>query len=362
MVGACPFPVPQGSQVLIQDTARQVQRLGHEVHVVVYGYGVGDDPPDLTIHRCGSVPGEGKTKAGPSWVKSFQDAALVGTLRHVVREHSIDLVHAHNYEGLAVALVAGTRPVVYHAHNAMVDELPHYFGHLSPARGAGGMLDRLLPRRADHIIAPHQTLAAYLRARGCIDKVSVIPPAVDVGQFESTRAWGEAPSVLYAGNLDAYQNLPFLMNVMSRVRVQMPEAHLRIVSNAQASLPDWVSLVPADFASLRRALAEDVVVACPRTSWSGYPIKLLNAMAAGKAIVACAGSAHSLTDGVNGCVVANNDEEAFAEAVCGLLRDSAARRRLGEAALRTATEHYDPGQVAKQIDAVYSSVIHAKTS
>ncbi|KKK66382.1 hypothetical protein LCGC14_2964650, partial [marine sediment metagenome] len=35
-----------------------------------------------------------------------------------------------------------------------------------------------------------------------------------------------------------------------------------------------------DFAAIRRELAHDVIFACPRTSWSGYPIKLLNAVAA----------------------------------------------------------------------------------
>jgi hypothetical protein len=51
------------------------------------------------------------------------------------------------------------------------------------------------------------------------------------------------------------------------------------------------------------ALAPDAVVACPRVSWSGYPIKLLNAMAAGKAIVACASAAYPLTHERDGLVV-----------------------------------------------------------
>ena len=43
MVSACPYPVPQGSQVFLRETALTLLNLGHEVHLVVYGYGVGEE-------------------------------------------------------------------------------------------------------------------------------------------------------------------------------------------------------------------------------------------------------------------------------------------------------------------------------
>ena len=106
MVAACPYPVPQGSQVLFRTTAEAVRRRGHDVHLVVYGYGAGEDDGTLPVHRCRSIPGMRRTLAGPSWGKPLADAALVATLRRVIREQSIDIVHAHNYEGLIVALAA----------------------------------------------------------------------------------------------------------------------------------------------------------------------------------------------------------------------------------------------------------------
>ena len=60
-------------------------------------------------------------------------------------------------------------------------------------------------------------------------------------------------------------------------------------------------------------------------------MKLLNYMAAGKAIVASAGSAKGLVDGVTARVVPDGDAAAFADAIVGLLRDPAARARLGPA-------------------------------
>ena len=135
MVGACPYPVPQGSQVLLRDTALAVRARGHDVHLLVYGYGIGEDHSGLPIHRCAAVRGARKTAAGPSWAKPLLDLAMVRALRRLAREQHIQLVHAHNYEGLVVALGARKRPVIYHAHNAMADELPYYFD----SRGARAM-------------------------------------------------------------------------------------------------------------------------------------------------------------------------------------------------------------------------------
>jgi glycosyltransferase involved in cell wall biosynthesis len=61
-------------------------------------------------------------------------------------------------------------------------------------------------------------------------------------------------------------------------------------------------------------------------------MKLLTYMAMGKAIVASAGSAKGLVDGVTARVVPDGDVGAFAEALRSLLWNPVARERLGRAA------------------------------
>ena len=159
--------------------------------------------------------------------------------------------------------------------------------------------------------------------------------------------------MLYAGNLDRYQNLPFLEGVMRRVREALPEARFFLATHQPCAVEGVETLPADDAASVRRVHARDVVVAVPRTSWSGYPIKLVNAIAAGKAVVACAGAAHPLVDGVNGRIVPDNDEAAFADALLGCLRDRALRERLGRAARRTAESDHAPDRVAGLIEEAY---------
>jgi glycosyltransferase involved in cell wall biosynthesis len=361
MVAACPYPVPQGSQVLLRDTACALRDAGHDVHLVVYGYGIGEDDSGLPVHRCAQVPGARKTAAGPSFAKPFLDRALVKTLKQVVREHAIDLVHAHNYEGLMVAQWAGVAPVVYHAHNAMIDELPHFVRPRAVVRRFGTWLDRRYPRRAQRIFAPHHALAEYLIACGCVhQKVSVIPPSVDAQAFTPMTVGEAMPPILYTGNLDAYQNLPFLERVVARVREQEPDARFLVATNASGSVAGAEHVPTPDFAALRDVLAQDAVFVCPRTSWSGYPIKLLNALAAGQAIVACAGAAHPLAHKETALVVPDNDETAFVEAVLRLLREPETRRRLGEYARGVALEAHDPAAIAARIGEVYGEVARGR--
>ena len=353
MVGACPYPAPQGSQAYLRDTALTLQRRGHAVHVVVYGYGVGEDRSGLVIHRCRRFPGDATIKAGPSWMKPLLDAAMVMTLRRVVRQEKIDVVCAHNYEALLVALAVGKRPIIYHAHNAMGDELPQYFRWKRVPEAIGRWLDLTFPRRADWVVSPHRRLAGYLVVRGCVhDRVSVVAPALDVELFEAGVIRKETPPVLYAGNLDAYQNLGLLYAAMKCVQREIPEAKLKISTAVDAEIEGAEIIPTAGLGALSRVLFEDSVFAVPRVSWSGYPIKLLNAMAAGKAIVACKGAAYPLTHEVNGLIVDGNDEQAFADALLRLLRDRKLRAKLGKAARETIAREHKSEVVGEQLEGI----------
>ena len=358
-VGACPYPVPQGSQVLLRDTALAMKARGHDVHLVVYGHGLGEDTSGLTIHRCRRLPGDTRTDAGPSWVKPFLDLALAATLRRVVVEQHIDVVHVHNYEALLVALLARTRPIVYHAHNAMIDELPHYFHGRAYARHFGRWLDNHVPKRADWVVAPHRRIAGYLVLRGCVHGcVSIVPPPVDLSLFEASRPSNTHPHVLYAGNLDPYQNMPLLYEAVHRLRLRLPEVELRVATAQAIDVPvDAKRIFTPDVASLAALLAEDCVVAVPRVSWSGYPIKILNAMAAGRAVVACESAAYPIEHMHNGLVVPDNDPEAFANALHTLLTNARWRAELGRHARDTILQHHTFEKVAEQFESIASRVM-----
>lgn len=351
MVGACPYPAPQGSQVFMKNTAQCLQDMGHEVHLVVYGYGLGVESGGLPVHRAARVPFASKTAPGPSFAKPFQDITLAAMLRRVIRNYHIQVVCAHNYEALLAALAVRKRPILYFAHNAMADELPHFFSGLPVAEQAGRFLDRFFPHRADKVIAPHNRLAGHLVVRGCLqEKVVVVPPPVDAHLFSPASVESTTPPpVIYTGNLDAYQNLQLLFDAMKIVRHRRPEAQLLIGTAEKAVFPGAEITPILGFDALHRFLSRDAVFAAPRVSWSGYPIKMLNAMAAGKAVVACESAAYPLTHEKNGLVAPDNDVEAYAAALLRLIEDPGLRADLGANARQVILEQHQPDLVARQL-------------
>lgn len=355
MAGACPYPFPRGSQVYLRETARALAGLGHDVRMVVYGHGRGECPPDdPPLVRAGTWPlARDIEVSGPAPSKPVHDAALWWALRRTLNSEGADAVCAHNHEALLAALATLRRPVVYFAHNALADELPHYWKSGRAAR-AGRFFDRVFPRRADWVIAPHRRLAGYLVLRGCPqDRVAVIPPPVDASGFDGAAPEPAAmPPVLYTGNLDAYQNLGLLLGAVAQIRESRPSVRLQMATDETPPFIGVEHLPCAEFGALRAALSGDVIVAVPRVSWSGYPIKLLNAMAAGRPVVACAGAAWPITDGVNGVVVPDNDREAFARALLRLMDQPRLRAELGRNARATILREHDPGTVGRQIEGV----------
>jgi len=357
LVLAGPYPDVRGSQVLVRHLADGIASRGHAVHLVTYG-DVGPLPP------------------GPWAGRLARDVALVPRLWRVVRREAVDVLHAHNYEAAIAALVVGRltgRPVVYHGHAVLADELPTYFRARLARRLAaaiGRLLDAHVPRRADFCIAVSEALGATLLGRGVVASGLVcIPPAPapgDAGRAPRTQA--SSGLVCYAGNLDGYQNLELLLRSFARVRARVPGARLVIATHAVpvaalAAPPDGVEIVrAASYDDVCARLDAADVAVCPRTERSGFPMKLLNYMAAGKAIVASAGSAKGLRDGVTARVVPDGDEEAFAAAVVELLRDAGARARIGAAA-RAAVE--DPRaweDVLDRIESVYNLVLARQAS
>src|SRR5207248_2908202 len=87
---------------------------------------------------------------GPRLGRVLGDLALTARLWRVVARDPIDVIHAHNYEaaiaGLVVARLTG-RPLVYHGHSALAEELPLYFTR-PRARARRAAADRHARRRA----------------------------------------------------------------------------------------------------------------------------------------------------------------------------------------------------------------------
>lgn len=382
IIAACPFPTLQGSQVLIRQHAQEMAARGHDVHVVTYHLGTPEPIEGVNIHRIPNIPHYKRLRAGPSWAKPFLDLLLMIKLFFVARREGIDIFHAHNIEGVAAAwLVARLlrKPLIFHTHTLMESELPTYYQ--SPrakriARHIGRWFDTYLPRLADFTITLSSEARSTLIQLGTrSEKLIYLPPGIEtqnVERCDSPEALrvryglGNGPLAIYTGNLDAYQGLDDLLTAFALVHALIPDAQLIIASHdAPNSKLDLSGagvrfFQVSDFQEAAALLDISNVAVCARPACLGYPIKLLNYMSAGKAIICARGSARDMEHMRNGFIYNDGDVNAFAIALTYILQYPSLARRLGDYARMTARQ-YNWSTLAEVYQALYDAALRKQT-
>ena len=93
----------------------------------------------------------------------------------------------------------------------------------------------------------------------------------------------------------------------------------------------------------------------------GYSNALLEAMAAGKAVVATAvgGNVEAVSDGSTGLLVPAQDAAAIARAIARLLADPAAARQMGARARQYVHERYEMSAMVRSYEGVYTRLLAA---
>ncbi len=134
----------------------------------------------------------------------------------------------------------------------------------------------------------------------------------------------------------------FFAEIWPLVRAARPAARLKVagsVARALGAAPEGVSIlgVVDDLAPL---YAEAGVVISPLYTGSGLKIKLIEALAAGKAVVGTRVTAQGVEEIVADAMALADAPEAFAAAIIDLIGNRARRAALGQAALTCAERHF----------------------
>ena len=374
MVAACPMPARRGTPLRVERLAEALAARGHEVELITYHVAEGQQSLGVPVHRIFRHPVYWRMPVGPSVRKlALYDPALSWKLSRVLSKRRFDVIHAHHVEGLLVALPPRLRhgiPLVYDAHTMLAAELPSYATGLtrSTFAGLGRWLDGMLPRRADHVVAVTSDIRDRLvRAHGLEpDRITVVTNGVESSCFrvETPPREDGLVRLIYTGTLAPYQNVELLLEAFARARQARPD--LRLCFAVSSSFEPYEALarrlgvreaieVLADgFGELPLRLATAAIAVLPRINCPGIPQKLLNYMAAGKAIVASAGSAKVLEHERTGLVVADGDVSGFAAAVLRLAGDPQLGEALGRSARATVEREFSWEGAAEKLEPVYA--------
>jgi glycosyltransferase involved in cell wall biosynthesis len=296
----------------VADAVRGVERRGVEVAVV----------SPATFRHFGVAYGGGivqnlrrepwRVLALPGFMAAYSLAA-----RRAARD--ADLVHAH-WLPSALAARATRKPYVLQLWGTDVEL----------ARRAP-VLARPLLQGASAVVAASHALADAGKALGAA-AVEVIPAGVEVP--DEVAEPDRPPHVLFVGRLSEEKGiLEFLEATEGIPRVIVGDGPLR------ALVPEAVGFVaPADLGRWY----ERASVVCVPSRREGYGMTAREAMARGRAVVACdtGGLRDAIRHEETGLLVPVRDPEALRAAVVRLLGDDELRTRLGAAARAAARDQF----------------------
>ncbi len=200
------------------------------------------------------------------------------------------------------------------------------------------------------------------------DRTFTIPNGVDIARFFPCDEATAEPELLYVGS---FRHLPnvigferALHEIMPLVWGRFPKARLRVVAGSdhesfwrESDALDTRVELNGFVEDLRPLYARASVVMVPLEVSAGTNIKVLEAMACGKAVVStpigCAGL--GIQEGVD--LVSSSGWPSFASAVCDLLSNEESRTAMGAAARTFAVERYSWTKIAESAYQSYTALV-----
>ena len=225
--------------------------------------------------------------------------------------------------------------------------------------------ERWVCQQADWVTAvSHPDKVHLQKLAGDKTPITVIPNSLDVPQFQLEAAEVIPSDIVFSGKMDYRPNVDavlwFVAEVWPKIRQerpsttftivgQKPHARLERLKNEPGiTLTGWVDRVEPYLAGAK-------VFVLPFRVGSGTRLKLIEAMAAGKAMVSTAVGAEGFPVAHNRELLLVEDGVGFGTAVLHLLSHPDERQRLGQAAKQFA-QQYDWRVVVPNFLAIYQEL------
>lgn len=378
-----PYPPTDGGAIGNAYFLEMVQAMGWQAHgLTMSTYKHPHDPNYPTPVSLTAVPVDTRpTPQGafrnlfsrePYHVLRFRSRAYERALAQLLETFKPDIIQVES-PYLTPYVEKVPVPKVYRLHNIEsqiwarhAEEqrwfLRPYF-RLQAARIA--RYERQILQEYDGLLPISDKEADFVRESGYEGRMAVFPFGIAVERYEASPLGQSAPRIGFIGGLDWLPNQQgivwFLEKVWRRFRRHHPEAHLSI---AGRNTPGWLyryadshTHILGEVSDARAFFQAHEIFVVPLFSGSGIRIKLIEAFATGRAIVATSVAAESLVYEEGQHLFIADTAEDFQEALSTLYGDAALRQRMGQAARHLAEQQYDRRALLPRLKAFYESLL-----
>ena len=226
--------------------------------------------------------------------------------------------------------------------------------------------ERVLSPKFDAVTCTSDIDAAVFQRHCARDTIEIVPNGVDVTHYQPDFSAEASAHLIYIGSMDWYPNEDavsfFADEVLPRIQTSVPDVRFSIVGgNPSARVQKLAErkgvVVTGRVPEIKPYFAEATVFVVPLRIGSGTRLKILEALAMGKAIVSTSVGAEGL-DLKDGAEIFIADEpEVFADAVTRLLTDTLLRRRIGENGRARVERDYDWRSIGEKLHQLYTKIL-----
>jgi glycosyltransferase involved in cell wall biosynthesis len=333
------------------------------------------DPADSRRWRRGAKVVRGLIKGKPIQVVDFSSGEYAARLREVALRWKPQVIHVEleamgqylplfdEFPGRRVLVLvepaARTAEEIWQTSTGL-NRIVRFLD-----RRAWRMFERTIAGEAHAVVVLTEgdREAALVVAGGA--QVHTIPLGTELPPQPLDPLGTPPPTVLFVGGFGHPPNVEAALTLAKRifpdVVAQRPESRLYLVGDKPPAeiqaLADDCVIVTGAVPDVLPYLEQAAVVVAPVAVGGGMRLKVLEALAAGKALVATPLAVEGLAirDGEHALVV--DSDEAFAEALLRLLDDPGERRRLGAGARKWAEQHLDLALSAAAYERLYDELL-----
>ncbi len=356
------YPLPGGVTQHVRYLYENLRLRGHDVRILSSSHGLqrASEGDIIRIGKGFSMPVNGSVGT------VTLSPRFVSQVRNMLEREQFDLLHFHE------PFVPFLSPIILRLSTSVNIATFHAYGGFSPSyefgrRVMGGYAARLHGRIAVSGAAKH-FIERYFPG-----EYKVIPNGVDINRFERAvplARWQDGPrNILFVGRFEPRKGLLDLLKAYRILRKTGCDCRVLVVGSgplAREASRYVATRRLGDVEFLGRVTDEEKaqlfrtadVYVSPATGGESFGIVLLEAMAAGTAIVASDihGYKGVVRRGREALLVPPREPKALAGAIARLLRDDEERTAMA-AAGRIRAEEFSWPRVTAKVDDFYGVVI-----
>lgn len=365
------------------EMAHGLARAGHRVSVIARSADREQVSNDhgVIVHRVAPAPRwdrlRGLWRLNKIW-PGFAWAAML-RLREIHRHSPIDILEAgeNRADSFFSHFLRNGPPSVVRLHTAW--KLVDMINRVQPDAKKRFIYwqEKRVIATADLVTSPSNGMVhltdSWISLKG--KSVHVVPNPVDTHTFAPGHGIRASREVLFAGRLELRKGANTLVAALPLILKECPDATFRFVGadGIDEQGRSWrerlkESVAPPQLGQLcfEQAARHETIQLYQHSSvcvlpsiWENFPYVLLEAMSCGAPVVATrvGGIPEIVADGDSGVLVPPDDPAAFAGAVVSLLRDGAAREKMGHNARHRVQTAFDTNVVVPRMVDVYRSLL-----